>query len=232
MPNKTIYIKDSDMEIWNKAQKTLDGESISSIITDCLKERLRGGTRLDNVEAIKGLLAEMNAERSLALELHPFWPPVILDANTLDIGYKLHQKRAKPNRVMSLIVDPFNFNADGDFTTAAKKRIKAAITDFWDGKRTDQHAVVRIGDVDILSRLQNLVGKHGLVPIAQLGEVGFTFVAVHPAPNLPPNGDDDELQRAITQSEFTVQFDEGILIDGSNRKVISGRYISLIRGRY
>jgi hypothetical protein len=46
------------------------------------------------------------------------------------------------------------------------------------------------------------------------------------------NGDDEEIQRAITQSEFTVQFGDGILIDGSNRKVISGFHISLIRGRY
>jgi hypothetical protein len=86
--------------------------------------------------------------------------------------------------------------------------------------------------VDILSRLQNLVGKKGLLKIAQAGEVGFTFLAVHPASNLPANGDDDELQRAITRSDFTVQFDKGVLIDDSNRKVISGGYISLIRGRY
>ncbi len=232
IPNKTIYIKDSDIEIWDKAQKTLDGGSISSIITDCLKGRLKGGATLDNVEAIKGLLAEVNAEQGLALELHPFWSPVILDANTLDVGYKLHQKRAKPDRIMSLIVDPFNFSMDGNFSAASRLRIKAAIIEFWDGKRTDQHAVVRIGDVDVLSRLQNLVGKQGLVKIAQAGEIGFTFLAVHPAPKLPPKGNDDELQRAITRSEFTIQFDEGILIDGSNRKVISGRYISLIRGRY
>src|ERR1039458_8418355 len=32
MPNKTIYIKDSDAEIWDKAQKKLGGESISSIM--------------------------------------------------------------------------------------------------------------------------------------------------------------------------------------------------------
>jgi hypothetical protein len=231
MPNKTIYIKDSDTEIWDKAQKELGGESISSIITDCLKERLKASKTLDNVEAMKNLLNEMNAERTMTLELHPFWSPIILDANTLDVGYKLHQKRATPDRIMSLIVDPFNFAPDGNFTADAGKQIKAEITAFWDGKRTDQHAVVRIGCVDILSRLLNLVGKQGLLHTST-GEIEFTFVAVHPAPNLPTNGDDEEIQRAITRSEFTVQFDDGILIDGSNRKVISGFYISLIRGRY
>jgi hypothetical protein len=232
MPNKTIYIRDSDVEVWDKAQKELGGESISSIITDHLKKRLKETKTVDNVEAMKDLLAELNSEHSLDLELHPFWSPVILDANSLDVGYKLHQKRATPDRIMSLIVDPFNFGTDGNFTTAARSQIKAEIIEFWDGQRTEHHAVVRVGCVNISSRLQNLVGKQGLVKVAQAGEVGFTFVAVHPATGLPLDGDDDELQRAITQSEFTVQFDEGILIDGSNRKVISGFYISLIRGRY
>ena len=31
---------------------------------------------------------------------------------------------------------------------------------------------------------------------------------------------------------FLVRFDEGTLIDGSDTRVISGRYISLIRGKY
>lgn len=232
MPNKTIYIKDADAETWDRAQKALGGESISSIITDCLKERLRAGKTLDNVEAMKDVIDEVNAERDLALELHPFWSPVILDANTLDVGYKLHQKRSKPDRIMSLIVDPFNFGSDGGFKSAARERIKEAIIGFWDGSRNDHHAVARFGDVDIPSRMRGLVGKQGLVKIAQAGEVGFTFLAVHPASNLPASGDDNELQRAITQSNFTVRFDEGTLIDDSNLRVISGQYISLIRGRY
>jgi hypothetical protein len=232
MPNKTIYIKDADAEIWDKAQKRLGGESISSIITDCLRERLKAGKTLDNVEAMKDVLAEVNLDEGLAVELHPFWSPVILDANTLDVGYKLHQKRAKPDRIMSLIVDLSNFEADGSFSEAATVRIKASIMEFWDGRRTDQHAVVRISPFDIQLRLQSLVGRKGLLKIAQYGEVEFTFRAVHPAPNLPAYGDDDALQHAITQSDFTIQFAPGTLIDGSNHKVISGRYISLIRGRY
>jgi hypothetical protein len=237
VPNKTIYLKDSDVEIWDKAQKTIGGESISSIITDCLRARLRvGGSNVDNAEAMKSFLAKVNAEGNLATELHPFWPQVILDANTLDVGYKLHQKGAQPDRIMSLIVEPLNFTKNGYLGTSAQTRIKEAILEFWDGRRTDPHAVVRIVDIDILSRMQNLVGKHGLVllkpPAENSREFSFSFVAVHPAPNLPAKGDDNAFQSAIAASEFTVQFDEGIVIDGSNFKVISGRYISLIRGRY
>jgi hypothetical protein len=234
VPNKTIYIKDSDVEIWDRAQKKLGGESISSIITDYLRER--AAPQFDNVDAMNELLSEVNEERALALELHPFWSPVILDANTIDVGYKLHLKRANPDRIMSLIVDPFNFDKDGRFDANAKVRIKAEIAKFWDGKRMDKHIVVRIGYVDIPARLQNLVGKRGLVLLKAKGaaaqELEFTIAAVHPAPGVPATGDDDALQVTITQSEFTVKFDDGTLIDGSNYKVISGRYISLIRGRY
>jgi len=234
VPNKTIYIKDSDVEVWDRAQKKLGGESISSIITDYLRER--SAPYFDNVAAMNELLSEMNEERNLALELHPFWSPVILDANTIDVGYKLHQKRTSPDRIMSLIVDPFNFDADGRFNPNAKTRIRAEVIKFWDGKRTDKHVVVRISYVDIPPRLQKLVGKRGLVMLKAPGEAGqefeFTIVAVHPAADIPGTGDDDEMQRAITRSEFTVKFEGGTLIDGSNYKVISGRYISLIRGRY
>jgi hypothetical protein len=232
MPNKTIYIKDSDLETWEKAQKTLGGESISAILTDCLKERLRALMSLDQVEAINEVLNEVNEEQGLNLELHPFWPRVILDANTIDVGYKVHQKGAKPDRVMSLIVDPFNFAVNGAITPTARSFIKAAIVEFWCGKRTDLHTVVRVGAMDIMTRLQNLIGKKGLVNVAQAGELGFTILAVHPATSLAAEGDDAEFQDAITKSDFTVRFDDGILVDNSNVRVIAGRYISLIRGHY
>jgi len=232
MPNKTIYIKDSDLETWEKAQKSLGGESISAIITDCLKGRLRASQSLDQVEAINEVLNGVNEAQNLNLELHPFWPRVILDANTIDVGYKVHQKGAKPDRVMSLIVDPFNFAVNGAITPSARSYIKAAIVEFWCGNRTDLHTAVRIGAMNISTRLQDLIGKRGLVKVAQAGELGFTILAVHQAPNLPAEGDDSDFQRAITQSDFTVRFDDGILVENSNVRVISGHYISLIRGRY
>jgi hypothetical protein len=83
-----------------------------------------------------------------------------------------------------------------------------------------------------LSRLNALTGKQGLLKIRYAGEVGFTFLTVDPAPDLPTDTDDQAIQTAITRSRFLVRFDEGILIDGSDTRVISGRDISLISGRY
>ena len=77
-----------------------------------------------------------------------------------------------------------------------------------------------------------LAGKQGLLKVRYGGEVGFTFLSVYPAPELPAETDDEGIQTAITRSQFLVRFDEGTLIDGSDRRVISGRDISLIRGRY
>ena len=68
--------------------------------------------------------------------------------------------------------------------------------------------------------------------IARAGEINFTIMAVHPAEDLPESGNDDDLQEAINRSEFSVRFEDGVFVEGSNSRVISGRYISLIRGRY
>ena|SRR5208282_5077120 len=149
MPNKTIYIKDSDVPLWDRAQKEL-GESISSAFVDYLKERLETaakrykGGELDMVQAMDALLAEINAAYNLDIERHPFWSPIILDANSVNIGYKLHQKRANPDRIMSLVVHPLDFELDnnGQLNSGTRNRITAAIKKFWDGKCTDLHTFV------------------------------------------------------------------------------------------
>ena len=83
-----------------------------------------------------------------------------------------------------------------------------------------------------LSRLKALTGKQGLLKIRFAGEVGFTFLSVDPAPDLPAEANDNGIQTAIRRSRFLVRFDEGTLIDGSDTRVISGHDISLITGRY
>jgi hypothetical protein len=147
MPNKTIYIKDSDLPLWDRAQKEL-GESISSAFVDYLKERLQTTAKrhkrgkLDMVQAIDALLAEINAARNLDIERHPSWSPIIHAANSVNIGYKLHQKRANPDRIMSLVVWPLAFGKDGQLDSKTKNRITAEIEKFWDGKNTDRHTFV------------------------------------------------------------------------------------------
>ncbi len=147
MPNKTIYIKDSDLPIWNRAQREL-GESISSVFVEYLKARLETATnrhkesKLDMVQALDVLLAQVNVARNLDIERHPFWPPKIIDQNSFNVGYKLHQKRANPDRIMSLIVCPLDFEDDGQLNSQIRDRIVAEIERFWDGRCTERHRLV------------------------------------------------------------------------------------------
>jgi hypothetical protein len=147
LPNKTIYIREADLPLWDRAQKDL-GESISSVFVNYLKERLEARAKqpkrekLDMVQAMDALLGEINAAHNLDIERHPSWSAIILDANSENIGYKLHQKRANPDRIMSLVVHPLAFEKNGQLTSTARNRIMAEVEKFWDGKRSDRHVFV------------------------------------------------------------------------------------------
>ena len=150
MPNKTIYVKDSDLPFWDRAQQEL-GESVSSVFVEYLKERLeieakrkkaKKAGRIDEVQAMNASLAEINAELNLDIELHPFWQHPILDQTTVNQGFKLHQKRAKPDRIMSIVVSPFDLDNSGQMNPMTKNRIRTAIQKFWDGKTTETHRFV------------------------------------------------------------------------------------------
>ena len=141
MPNKTIYVKDTDLPVWEKAQKEL-GDSISSAFIDYLKERLERQKGVDMVRAMDTLLDEINATHNLNIERHPSWSPIILDASSVNIGYKLHQKRANPDRIMSLVVFPLDFEKNGQITSATRNRITAEVEKFWNGTCSDQHKFV------------------------------------------------------------------------------------------
>ncbi len=146
LPNKTIYLKDSDLRIWDRAQKEL--KSVSSLFVDYLQERLatdairKRTKKIDEVQAMKELLAETNAALNLDIELHPFWNYPILDQSTLDHGYKLHQRRANPDRIMSLVVWPLDVAHAGHLSATRAARIKTEIQKFWDGKTTEMHKFV------------------------------------------------------------------------------------------
>jgi len=88
-----------------------------------------------------------------------------------------------------------------------------------------------------ISRLNALVGKHGMLLVWPAREpapfeVAFTFVTVYPARDTLPGDDDQAIQTAITRSSFLVRFDEGVLIEGSDHRVISGHDPFRIVERY
>jgi hypothetical protein len=150
MPNKTIYIKDSDLPLWDRAQQEL-GESVSSVFVEYLKKRLEAEAerkkakrigKIDEVHAMNALLGEVNAALNLEIELHPFWQYPILDQDTLNHGYKLHQKKASPDRVMSLIVSRLDFDSSGRLNPTIRERVTKEIRRFWDGKTSETHRVV------------------------------------------------------------------------------------------
>lgn len=154
MPNKTIYVKDSDLPLWDRAQREL-GESISSVFVEYLKERLeveisrkkaKKAGKVEEVQAMNSLLADVNAELNLDIELHPFWLYPILDQSTLDHGFKLHQKRANPDRIMSLVVSRFDFDRAGLLNPTTQSRIKMEIQKFWDGRTTETHRFVNTAE--------------------------------------------------------------------------------------
>ena len=142
MPNKTIYISNADLPLWDEAQREL--ESISSGFVEYLRDRLerRREEKLDMVQAIDELLSEVNSACGLGLERHPAWSPFILDANSVNIGYKLHQKRGETDRVMSLVVGPLDFDNSGRLIPKTKNRIAAEVRKFWNGKNTQRHIFV------------------------------------------------------------------------------------------
>jgi len=86
--------------------------------------------------------------------------------------------------------------------------------------------------MDTLSRLKNLVGKRGLLNIANHGDVEFTFLSVDPVPDLPAETDSEAFQRAINLSSFQVRFNNGIRIEGTDTISVSGLDISRIFGDY
>lgn len=150
MPNKTIYVKEADLSVWNQAQERL-GDSISSIVIECLKERLeesraRKGRRTDEVEAMKTLLAEINEDLKLDVELDPFWRYPILDPCSTNHGFKLHQRAASSERIMSFVVSPQDFDRSGRATPELKERISAAIQSFWDGQRAETHSFFNLAE--------------------------------------------------------------------------------------
>ncbi len=76
--------------------------------------------------------------------------------------------------------------------------------------------------MDTLSRLNAIVGKKGILKIANSGHERCTFLSVAPAPDLPTKPDPETFNHAISISSFRVRFDNIVLNDGSNEMSVSG----------
>jgi hypothetical protein len=80
--------------------------------------------------------------------------------------------------------------------------------------------------MDTLSRLNALVGRKGILKIANNGHAGFTFLSVDPAPDLPAEADAETFNHAISISSFRVRFDDIVLNGGKNEMIILGEHIA------
>jgi hypothetical protein len=83
--------------------------------------------------------------------------------------------------------------------------------------------------VDNLTRLHKLKGVRGqLTRIDRDGhswEAPYTIEKVMPPDHIPEGNDPRTFNALISASSFLVLFDEGILIDGSNTRLLSGSEI-------
>lgn len=98
------------------------------------------------VQAVRDFLTEINAERNLGLELHPFFPEIILEATSIDLGFKIRSTN-EPTRVMSLVVAPWSFEAkDGKqrLTKRAMSEIDDHMSLFWNGTNVQHHIPVKV----------------------------------------------------------------------------------------
>ena len=100
------------------------------------------------IQPMKDLLAEVNSANGFDLELHPVWSPIIIDARTTDIGYKIHSASTDPWRIMSILVSPLTFDRQPDGTVglnpSTKDRIIQELCSFWGGQRTERHVCIEV----------------------------------------------------------------------------------------
>jgi len=76
MPNRTIYVKEADLPLFERAQEEL-GESISALFSDFLRHRLANSTEaekkvLDFIKAIQQEKQRLKQERTPAVVLREY----------------------------------------------------------------------------------------------------------------------------------------------------------------
>lgn len=82
MPNKTIYVKDSDLPLFEQAQELL-GDSVSALFADFLKERVGKVNPEDRMKD----LAKQIARKRAAIKLEPGIPKFVDEVYAEADGY-------------------------------------------------------------------------------------------------------------------------------------------------
>jgi hypothetical protein len=118
--------------------------------------------RLNELQAINALLEDINSELNLDLELHPLWQYPILEQTSLNQGFKFHRKQTDSNRIMSVIVSPWDFDEKTGYANGLLKLlIMDAVNEFWKGGGSEKHVCVdmAVGVPDKLRSMANDVRR-------------------------------------------------------------------------
>ncbi|MBI1749461.1 MAG: hypothetical protein HY234_07875 [Acidobacteria bacterium] len=100
------------------------------------------------IAAVNDLFVRLKNSTGLDLELHPAWPPVILDQRSLNLGFKVHRRQDEGGRVVSLVIHPLKFDCLSDGTKrvkpTAEHEIGEAFGRFWSDEDGRIHTLVEI----------------------------------------------------------------------------------------
>lgn len=72
MPRTTLYIKESDTELFERAQNEL-GESLSSVFADCLRKRMEEQPRAGEMQKIRLVFWDENQQPSITKSFTGRW---------------------------------------------------------------------------------------------------------------------------------------------------------------
>ncbi len=90
--------------------------------------------------AIVELLSRVSAEIGVTLELHPQFQQPCTGAASPDFGFKVHVREASPDRVLAVIVSPFDVHDSGHFAGYTERLIRDGLREFYLEKPTERFA--------------------------------------------------------------------------------------------
>lgn len=86
--------------------------------------------------AIVDLLSRMRADIASDLELCPAFKQPCLDPGTPNYGFKVHVRGADPDRVIAVIISPFDVDGSGHLAGGTEWLIREGLREFFLGRST------------------------------------------------------------------------------------------------